>query len=79
MPSPAEPTPSPGNANQLSQLYEAQGTIKQLSDVLASLDSTLAKLATIFDSTGGKKRKKRVAKTENYFVESRPAAVLKFT
>lgn len=78
MSSPAEPpSPSPGNANSLSQLFEAQSTIKELSEILKSLDATLDKLADVFDSTV-KKRKKRV-KNEMYFVESRPAAVLKFT
>jgi hypothetical protein len=78
MPLPVDPPTASGNENVLTDLFEAQGIIKQLADNLNALDNTLAKLSVVLDCTV-KKRKKRVAKNDTYFVESHPSAVLKFT
>jgi hypothetical protein len=78
MPLPVEPPTAPGNENVLTELFEAQGIMKQLADNLNSLDTTLAKLSDVLDCTV-KRRKKRVVKNDKYFVESHPSAILKFT
>jgi hypothetical protein len=78
MPCPVDTPTVPGNENVLTELFEAQGILKQLADNLNSLDTTLAKLSAVLDCTV-KRRKKRVVKNENYFVESRPSAILRFS
>jgi hypothetical protein len=75
---PESPARQPGNENELSLLLEAQGTIKQLSEILKSMDSALIKLASIFEIGSSKRRKRKEIKNEIYFVESRPAAILTF-
>jgi hypothetical protein len=79
MSSPAQSTATanPGHEDVLTELFEAQGIMKQLADNLNSLDKTLLRLSVVLDCTV-KKRKKKSTKN-SYFVESHPSAILKFT